>query len=298
MPAVGESDASARTCVTSGWRSQWPLPSPRTIAHSARRRQGPGERHEMHCTATFRKRLSPKGSGQHLCLRLLAGSHGFCGMLWDIFPCLHSVPQMVEQLPNILHFFSTLMPDPEQVIKVPKILPDDVPTHRCSRYAAGGTGAGRADDHFLFLVTADCGAARRHSSSWWWRTKFWSSRFFLCTEFNSVAFPNNNNNNNTIWRGSVLAGEEPPPHSGELKHALPMQAAQPNPSFPTLCRQDTTSPWRHRLRRTQLNSDTNASNKKYLTEIQEKKKRRNFFFGKMKKENEKHCRSNNNYSFF
>ena len=26
----------------------------------------------------------------------------------------------------------------------------------------------------------------------------------------------NNNNNSTIWRGSVLTGEEPPPHSGEL----------------------------------------------------------------------------------
>ena len=59
--------------------------------YSARRRQGPGERHEMHYKATFRKRLSPKGASQHLCLRLLAGSHGFCGMLWDIFPCLHSM---------------------------------------------------------------------------------------------------------------------------------------------------------------------------------------------------------------
>ena len=39
---------------------------------------------------------------------------------------------------------------------------------------------------------------------------------------------NNNNNNNTIWRGSVVTGEEPPPHSGELKHALP-QAGGPNP---------------------------------------------------------------------
>ena len=28
------------------------------------------------------------------------------------------------------------------------------------------------------------------------------------------------NNNNTIWRGSVLTGEEPPRHSGELNHAL------------------------------------------------------------------------------
>ena len=50
------------------------LPSPFTIAHSARRRQGPGERHELHYTATFRKRLSPKD--------------GFCGTLWDICPCL------------------------------------------------------------------------------------------------------------------------------------------------------------------------------------------------------------------
>ena len=51
VPAAGESDASARTCVTSGWRSQWPLPSPRTTAHSARRRQGPGRggaRVELH----------------------------------------------------------------------------------------------------------------------------------------------------------------------------------------------------------------------------------------------------------
>ena len=35
-------------------------------------------------------------------------------------------PQMVEQLPDILQFFDTLMPDPEQVIDVPKILPGDV----------------------------------------------------------------------------------------------------------------------------------------------------------------------------
>ena len=37
------------------------------------------------------------------------------------------VPQVVEQLPDIMHFFDTLTPDPEQVIEVPKILPDDVP---------------------------------------------------------------------------------------------------------------------------------------------------------------------------
>ena len=37
------------------------------------------------------------------------------------------VPQMGEQLPDILHIFDVLMPDPEQAIEVPKILLDDVP---------------------------------------------------------------------------------------------------------------------------------------------------------------------------
>ena len=35
-----------------------------------------------------------------------------------------------------------------------------------SRHAAGGTVGGSADDRFLLLVTAECGAPRRHSSSW------------------------------------------------------------------------------------------------------------------------------------
>ena len=35
-------------------------------------------------------------------------------------------PQTVEQLPDVLRFFDTLMPDPEQVIEVPKILPEDI----------------------------------------------------------------------------------------------------------------------------------------------------------------------------
>ena len=40
---------------------------------------------------------------------------------------------------------------------------------------------------------------------------------------------NNNNNNNTIWGGSVSTGEQPPHHSGELKHAL-LQAGGPTQS--------------------------------------------------------------------
>ena len=39
----------------------------------------------------------------------------------------------------------------------------------------------------------------------------------------------------------------------------------------------------HRLRRKQFNSDTNASNKKYLKEIQEKRKEETFSSEKMKK---------------
>ena len=44
----------------------------------------------------------------------------------------------------------------------------------------------------------------------------------------------------------------------------------------------------HRLRRKQLNADTNASKKKYLKEIQEKRKEETFSSEKMKKESEKH----------
>ena len=43
------------------------------------------------------------------------------------------VPQMVEQLPNIVQFFAALSLVPEQVIDVPKILPHDVPMRRSCR---------------------------------------------------------------------------------------------------------------------------------------------------------------------
>ena len=55
----------------------------------------------------------------------------------------------------------------------------------------------------------------------------------------------NNNNNNTIWRGSVSIGEEPPLHSGELKHALtqaggPTQSQLSRPGTPHLLGAPTT----------------------------------------------------------
>ena len=43
------------------------------------------------------------------------------------------VPQMVDQLPDIEHFFAALSPDPEQVIVVPKILHLDVPMRAALR---------------------------------------------------------------------------------------------------------------------------------------------------------------------
>ena len=72
---------------------------------------------------------------------------------------------------------------------------------------------------------------------------------------------NNNNNNNTIWGGPVLTGEEPPPYSGELKHAL---TRADGPTQSQLSRPMSSGhhiSMEHRLRRKQLNSDTNASTK-------------------------------------
>ena len=100
------------------------------------------------------------------------------------------VPQMVDQLPDIEKFFGALSPDLEQVIEVPKILPDDVPMRAAVRVTQLVEQLVEVPTIIsFFLASADYGAERRHSSSWWWwRTKFWSSRLFLWTAFNSVAF--------------------------------------------------------------------------------------------------------------
>ena len=163
----------------SGRPSQWPWPRSCTIPHEDRSWPGPGggrARDELHgCApedALPQRRFLP-----HVVGHLPAPS-------LDV-----PVPQMVDQLPDIEHFFAALSPDPEQVIEVPQILHLDVPMRaRLARYAAGGTAGGSTDDRVLLFVTADCGTARRHSFSWWWRTKFWSSWFSPKTAFNSVAF--------------------------------------------------------------------------------------------------------------
>ena len=73
----------------------------------------------------------------------------------------------------------------------------------------------------------------------------------------------------------------------------PKQAAQPNPSYPALCRQDTTSPWSTDYGGNSETLTTNASNKTYLKEIQEKRKEETFSSEKMKKKQgkrQKNCR--------
>ena len=71
-----------------------------------------------------------------------------------------------------------------------------------------------------------------------------------------------NNNKNTIWRGSVLTGEELPPHSGELSHALTQVGGptQSQLSRPKSSRHHISMEHRQRRKHQELNSDTGASN--------------------------------------
>ena len=68
------------------------------------------------------------------------------------------------------------------------------------------------------------------------------------------------NNNNTIWGGSVLTGEEPPPHAGELNHALSQVGGptQSQLSRPTSSRHRISMEHRLRRRHLLLNPNTNA----------------------------------------
>ena len=74
------------------------------------------------------------GAGQHLCLRSLARRHGFCSAPWSRLSrpsCLSRcsmllVPQMVDQLVDVLQFFDTFLPVvAEQVVEAPKIILED-----------------------------------------------------------------------------------------------------------------------------------------------------------------------------
>ena len=62
------------------------LADPRTVAHSARRRQGPGERHELYFTATFRRRLSPRVPGHPVWVSRGGHRNGSSSALWSSSP--------------------------------------------------------------------------------------------------------------------------------------------------------------------------------------------------------------------
>ena len=100
-----------------------------------------------------------------------------CAPMVQILDAL--VPQTLEQLPDVLQFFGTLMTDSEQVIEVPKISPEDVPMRAVLREPQLAEQLVEVpDDRLLFfLIAADYGAERRRSSSWSGRAKRWSSRF-------------------------------------------------------------------------------------------------------------------------
>ena len=99
------------------------------------------------------------------------------------------VPQMVVQLADIMRFFAELLPDPEQVIEVPKILLDGVPmrtalrdTQLAEQLVEVPTIVSYSSSQRTLEQNVDI------SSSWSWRAKRWSSRSSSRTEFNSDAF--------------------------------------------------------------------------------------------------------------
>ena len=98
-----------------------------------------------------------------------------------------------------------------------------------------------------------------------------------------------NNNHNPIWRGSASTVEEPPPHSGELHHALsPVGGPTHIPAVPPYV---VRTPHLHGAPTSgehfQLNSDTDASDETNLEEYfyTKKKVRNNGKHGKKKYEN-------------
>ena len=100
------------------------------------------------------------------------------------------VPQMVEQLPDVIRLFDFLLPVPEQVIEVPKILLDDVPVRAVVRdpqlaeqLVEVPTIVSYSWLQLRMEQNVDIPVAGRG------RENFWSLRFSSWTEFNSTAFP-------------------------------------------------------------------------------------------------------------
>ena len=80
--------------------------------------------------------------------------------------------------------------------------------------------------------------------------------------------------NSTNCKCSVLTGEEPPPHSGKLNHALSPESGptQPQPARPMSSRHHISMEHRLRWKHLLLNPIAHASTSMYLKEKKKKKK--------------------------
>ena len=86
----------------------------------------------------------------------------------------------------------------------------------------------------------------------------------------------NNNNNNSIWRGTVLTGEEPPPHSGELNHALSQSGGQTQSQQSRPLSSGHHISTGHRPRRKHLCCDSMPAMKLFARNTRKKKKKKHF----------------------
>ena len=127
------------------------MPSPSTTPHEVRRWQGRGEEGHEERDASRRQKPPPpqaffrlydeedaewgarQGSvtdprpQERVQRHTMEHTVDFvwCSPMVQILDAL--VPQMVEQLPDVLRFFDALIPVPEQIIEVPKIILEDIP---------------------------------------------------------------------------------------------------------------------------------------------------------------------------
>ena len=167
-----------------------------------------GEEYETHCTTKFRKTPHPQAAAtEYYPLtddeggELSAGVRPalleegrpqgtlqrHAGIGYEFVQSLDvPVPQMVENLPNIVQFFAAQLPVvAEPVIEVPKILPHDVPLRRLCRDTQLAEQLVEVPTIVSYLILHCSGlwSKTSTSSSWSWRANRWSSGFFSRTGF-------------------------------------------------------------------------------------------------------------------
>ena len=84
------------------------------------------------------------------------------------------VPQMAEQLQDVMRFFDTFCLFPSRLSQRPRSCLMTSPCALLCAIRSWWNSWWSADDHILvFPFAAVYGAERPHSSSWWWRGNFW-----------------------------------------------------------------------------------------------------------------------------